>query len=222
MTSGEARNVRRRAWRNRGLLVAGGLLASPLLAPQLLAFPYQARVTGHRIYAERPITPAVTALVEQADRRMLASPLGRARPLTQPIFLTDGGWRWRWLAVSASDSIALSRPIGEPVILTRADPARDRMGNGRRMSDVLMHEFTHGAIRAHFGQLAALRFPTELVEGYADHVAGSSRFSDAEARTLIRAGKDHPALVYWTGRKKVEARLQGNGGNVDRLFADWR
>lgn len=214
---------------NRTLLFGGLLFGSPLLAPQLLAFPHKAKVGDHIVYSERPIGPEVARLVASADARMLGSPLGRVRPLDQPIFFTDGGWRWRWLSAFANTSLALSRPVSEPVILHRSDPSRDLLffsgrpdRPARRASDVLVHEFTHSAIRARFGIVRAARMPTELVEGYADHVAGSSTLSDEQARTLLRTGQKHPALPYWTGRRKVEAALAANGGNVTRLFEEWR
>jgi hypothetical protein len=191
----------------------------------LLAFPHHAVIGDHPVYSEQPIGPELVADVRAADAAMVRDPLGRARPLDQPLFFTDGGWRWTLLSVSSSRSFALSRPLGEPVIVNRSDPARDRMANGgrpRRLSHVVAHELAHGAIRAHVGQVAAIRLPRELVEGYADHVAGSSTLSDAEARALIREAREDPALIYWTGRKKVEAALARNGGSVDRLFAEWR
>jgi hypothetical protein len=216
---------KRRRWINRSCLAAGLLLGSPLVAPQLLAFPHHAVVGAHPVYSEQPIGPELVTVIRAADAAMLRDTLGRARPLDQPLFFTDGGWRWTWLSVSSFRSFALSRPLGEPVIVNRSDPARDQMANGgrpRRLSHVVAHELAHGAIRAHFGQLAALRMPRELVEGYADHVAGSSTLSDDEAKALIREGREQPALIYWTGRKKVDAALARNGGSVDRLFAEWR
>jgi len=93
---------------------------------------------------------------------------------------------------------------------------------GRRSLDrVIAHEMTHGAIRAHFGPAADLRYPQELREGYCDYVADESSLSDAEAKALIARGESVPALPYWKGRKKVEARMAEPGMTVDRLFATW-
>jgi hypothetical protein len=216
------RRRQRRQWINRVLGAAVLLLASPLMAPQLLAFPYRAKVGTHLVYSEQPIAPQLRGIVERADAKLLAEPLGKARPLDQSIFLTNGSWRWRWLAISAGDALALSRPIGEPVIVNHSDPSRDTMTNGhgavRKLSDVLAHEMTHGAIRAHFGLFRAMTFPAERVEGYCDHVVGSSTLSDAQVEALIRTGQDSPGLLYWRGRKAVERDLRANGGSVDRLF----
>ena len=203
--------------------IAAVVLASPLIAPQLLAFPHRATIAGHAVYSERPISPSVARVVAEADALLRRDALGSARPLDQSIFFTDGGWRWHWLAVSSRRSFAVSRPIGEPVIVNRADSERDRMaGSARRLSHVLAHEFAHGAIRARFGTIRTLRMPTELVEGYADHVAGSSTLSDDQARALRESGQYHPGLVYLAGRKKVERTLRANGGDVTRLFEEWR
>ena len=203
--------------------VAAVVLASPLVAPQLLAFPHRATIAGHEVYSERPISPSVVRLVAEADALMRRDALGSSRPLDQSIFLTEGGWRWHWLAVSSRRSFAVSRPLGEPVIVNRADAEKDRMAGGtRRLSHVLAHELAHGAVRARFGIIRTLGMPAELVEGYADHVAGSSTLSDQQALALRKSGQHHPGLVYLSGRKKVERTLRANGGDVTRLFEDWR
>ncbi|GAA4022402.1 hypothetical protein GCM10022280_23810 [Sphingomonas swuensis] len=221
-----ARRRRGFGWPGRVAVAAVLILASPLLAPRLLAFPHSTTVGQHHVYSDMPITPAVRRIVGAADDKVRASPLGDARPLDQDVVLTDGGWRWRWLAISASDAFALSRPLGEPVIVNHSDPSRDIMTNAygatRRLTDVVAHELTHGAIRARFGIVRAQLMPAELVEGYCDHVAGSSTLSDAQAKALIASGQTRPALLYWTGRKKVEAALEANGNDVDRLFEEWR
>jgi hypothetical protein len=38
---------------------------------------------------------------------------------------------------------------------------------------------------------------------------------------LIAQARDHPALIYWQGRKRIEALMAQNGMTVDRLFAEW-
>ncbi len=219
-------------WANRGgaiilALLASPLLASPLLAPQLLAFPYSTTIGANRLYSEVPIEPALEAIVANADAKVSRSPIANARTPDQPIFLTEGGWRWTWLAVAHRDAFALTRPLSEAVIVNRSDPVSDRVRNGRAvgglvtLSGMIAHEMTHGLIRSHFGLIAAQRAPRQLVEGYCDYVAGRGSLSDAEAERLITTRTDHPALLYWHGRKKVETALQDNGGSIDALFADW-
>jgi len=214
-------------WANRGGAIVLTLLASPLLAPQLLAFPYVTTIDGHKVYSEAPIEPGLDAIVTSADLKVARSPIGNSRARDQSIFLTAGGWRWTWLAVTQRDAFALTRPLSEAVIVNRSEQASDSIRNGRTigglvtLSGTIAHEMTHGAIRAHFGLVAAQRYPRQLVKGYCDHVAGRGSLSDADARRLIASRTDHPALLYWHGRKKVEAALVANGGSVDALFANW-
>ena len=207
-------------------------MAAPVIAPQLLAFPYQGDVNGHRIHSVEPITPAVMAAVREADRRVGAGPLAGARPPGQAIFLTGGGWRWTWLAAGDRGAMALTRAVNEAIIVNRVgaagpdgrvDVRNGRPVGGRRsLSGVVAHEMTHGSIRAHFGWWSDLRYLRMLREGLCDHVAGGGTLSDAEARALRAAGRDHPALLYWEGRERVAAEMARPGATVDRLFAEWR
>lgn len=155
--------------------------------------------------------------------RMQTTPL--AGPTERrPIFLTDGGWRWKWLAPGTQSAFALSRPITKAVIVNRANLVGDAAvgaattDHRRTLGSLLAHEFTHGLIRRRFGEIASAQFPTWKVEGYCDHVAGESTLEAAEADRLEAAGRMHPALVYFRGRQRVEAELARNGGSVDRLF----
>lgn len=215
---------RLRNWVASGVIL---ILASPLAAPQLLAFPFQAEVAGRRVYSERPISARLPPLLVAANAKVKASPIAAARRPDQPIFLTDGGWRWTWLAVQSRGAFALTRPFATGIVVNRSDAERDQVSNGRgvggrrSLSGVIAHEMTHDMLRARFGLLVDLKTPTWLREGYCDHVAGDGSLSDAQAQQLITAGEDHPALPYWRGRKRVAAELAANGGSVDALFARW-
>ncbi|MCL4674124.1 MAG: hypothetical protein KJZ64_14590 [Sphingomonadaceae bacterium] len=203
------------------------ILASPLLAPQLLAFPHVAQVGSDRVYSEQAIDRAeLERVVDRANALAAASPLARADE-GRPVFLTDGGWRWRWLSVSASGAFALTRPLSKAVILNRSDVAKDRIYNGsvlageRTLSGVIAHEKCHGMIRGRYGIVRASTFAQELVEGYCDHIAQESTLSAAQVATFARDYPDHPALPYYHGRRKVEAALHANGGSVEALFEGW-
>jgi hypothetical protein len=200
------------------------LLASPVLAPQLLAFPYQASSAIGPVWSERPIDRTGLDRVAARSRRLLAqSPI--AGPDEQrPIFLTDGGWRWLWLANTSAGGFAFTRPITKAVVVNDADVRADRVRNGaavgseRTLSGVLAHEFTHGVIRRRYGIFKSILAPQWLVEGYADHIAQESSLTAADVARLEENGGGHPALVYYRGRKKVEALLAANGNDVDALF----
>lgn len=196
------------------------------VVPEALAFPHHLQVGDTQLYSETPI-PEVAArnILARSDRLLRASPI--AGPgYGRRIFLTDGGWRWRLLAPGSQTTIAISRPFIETIVFNRSDIANDSVmtranTSGRRsLSGVIAHERTHGLIRAHFGPLADWRYPIWLREGYCDLVAGGGTLSDAEAAALKARGEAAPALVYYDGRKRVEAVLKRNGGSVERLFAE--
>ena len=212
-------------WLNLTLLAVGVVLGSPLFAPQLLAFPYHARSGDFSVYSETPINQAaLDAVTEKSSALVATSPLARpAEPRT--VFLTNGGWRWKWLAVRFPDSIAVSRPFTEPLIFNRSDLARDRLYSGaknvavRSLSGTIAHESCHGMIRRNFGVAADWTKSAWLREGYCDHVANESALDEARATRLRKSDPDHRALLYYDGRRRVAAELLRNGGNVRALFA---
>ncbi len=167
----------------------------------------------------------LTAILTDADRRVATSPLSNP-PEHRHVFLTQGGWRWHWLALQSSGSFALTRPLGTGIVLNRSDLAAGRVYNGRQiggtrsLSAVIAHETTHDMIRRHFSILDSAFFPTWLTEGYCDHVAGESSLTAEEVARLKTRGQSHPAVLYYEGREKVSSMLAANGGSVDRLFAE--
>ena len=211
-------------WWRVALATMALVLASPIAAPQLLAFPYSGQIGAHPVYSEAPITQELQRIVATADALAAKSPIA-VRPADTPIFLTDGGWRWTWLTLTSRGAFAITRPLTENIVVNRSDAASDMVVNGaktggrRSLSGTIAHEMTHEAIRRHFGLLADFKYPEWLREGYCDFVAGGGSLSDEDARQLIAAGSKHPALDYWRGRKRVAAILQRNGGSVDALFA---
>jgi hypothetical protein len=60
--------------------------------------------------------------------------------------------------------------------------------------------------------------PRWRVEGYCDHIAQESALTEAEVARIESRGEDHPALLYFHGRERVETELGANGGSVDALF----
>lgn len=201
------------------------LLASPLLAPQLLAFPHHAEAGDSHIWSETPIDQAaLERVMTRAEALVSASPIARDRE-PRRIFLTQGGWRWLWLSNTSRGAFALTRLGGQNLIVNRADLAADRIvndrriGGSRKLSSVLAHEIMHGVLLAHFGPVEMMRQPRWRVEGYCDHVAQESALTPQDVARLEARGEEHPALLYYHGRKQVEAELAANGGSVDALFA---
>lgn len=200
-------------------------LASPLYAPQLLAFPYRTETPIGIVWSEAPPDKAMLAeLATTVSARMATTPFADTAE-TRPIFLTEGGWRWRWLSATSYSAFAVTRPVTRAVVLNRTDTSTGEVRNGRSVGgvrsagSVIAHEFTHGLIRRRYGIFAAGFLPQWKVEGYCDHVAGESSLTAAQVAELKAAGQDHPAIVYFEGRQRVEATLARNGGSVDALFA---
>lgn len=200
------------------------LLASPLLAPQLLAFPYETKAGDSQVWSEKPIDQAaLDRVMARAEALVSASPIARDQEQRR-IFLTDGSWRWLWLANAHRGTFALTRFGGQNLIVNRADIAADRIvnnrpvGGSRQLSSVIAHEITHGVLLHHFGAIAMMGQPRWRVEGYCDHVAQESALTEEEVARIRSRGEDHPALLYFHGRQRVEAELAANGGSVDAVF----
>lgn len=223
-------NSRRTVWMLAALLVVAPALYLPasLFLPGLLFFPYRAMAGETPIYSSTPIPPEMDDVVAGADARVRDSAIFDPGVLKRPIFLTDGGVRWRVLSFGAGTSFGLTRSLGGHIVINRSSVAADTVWNGptdaasRALTGVIAHERTHLLIRAHFGPLADGRYPVWVREGYCDHVAGGGTLSDAEAARLRAAGSRSPALFYYDSRKRVEAGLRDNGGSVDALFASAR
>lgn len=217
--------VRRASWLV-ALLVA--YPSASVAMPQMLFFPYQAQIGTTRVYAETPIDRAAMArTLARADARVATSPLDDRR-VGARLFLTDGGWRWKLLALGSSTGIALTRPmsdlLADAVIVNRRSVSidggvdRDEAVSRRRLSSVVAHERTHMLVRIHLGWVRAVTLPFWKSEGYADYVAGDSTLSAAEAERLRASGSTHMALAYYDARRRVTAALAANGGDVHKLL----
>ena len=212
-------------WLNMVFCVVGLCMASIIGAPQLLAFPYHANIGATRVYAEEPLDVAtLRPVLARADARLATSPLYRA-PVGTRIFLTSGGWRWRLLALTSSNALGFTRPVSDlvsdAVILNRGDIARDRVPTAygsRSLSGVIAHERTHIMVRRHLELVAGIRLQAWISEGYADHVAGESTLSEAQAAELAARGERGQAIFYYQSRQRVEAALEANGDDVDALL----
>jgi len=210
-------------------IVAGilAVLASPLLAPQLLAFPYHGASHGYEVWSEAPLPQdQLYRVTARAAKLVAASPLADPSGERRRVFLTRGGWRWNWLALQTRDAFALTRAAGGALLINEsdlaADKVRNRYGRTRGLSRVIAHETCHGMERRAFGMIKSdVLTPQWLREGYCDHVAQESTLSEAEAAQLKATGSHSPALVYFEGRKRVERELATNGKNVAALFAHY-
>jgi hypothetical protein len=205
-------------------MMAGYLIVSVFFMPQWLLFPHHRIVEGVSVYSDAPIPDEAAGVAERSGALLQASALFKRGEAFGPIFLTDGGWRWRLLSVGAGGSFALTRPSTESIVVNRSDFRSDKVWNGssiageRSLSGVIAHERTHTLIRRRFGALADRAYPTWVREGYCDFVAGSSTLSDRQAAEARAANPRLPALIYYDARQRVTAVLASNGGSVQALF----
>jgi len=208
----------------RGLRIIVGLLVVLVVAlrflPELLLFPNAAAVRGVTVYSTAPIPAQMDAVLARADALDAASPLA---PIpSRRIFLTDGGWRWKILAIGAEGAFAVTRPLSGAIVINRNSVATDavwnnaKVGGYRTLAGVIAHETVHLMINHRYG-LAAITFPSWKVEGYADHVAHESSLSDTAVATLRRERLTAPGLAYYEARKRIEAMLAG-GMTVDQVL----
>lgn len=203
-----------------------GPLAMLLYVPAALAFPHQARFGSTMVYADRPIDSAMPRVLARADALLAASPLDRPG-LARTVVLTDGGWRWRLMALGYGGAIALRRPFSSVLLFNRSDVARDRVTNGapiggvRTLSGTIAHEMTHLLTARRFGEWRLATMPAWKREGYADVVARETSVGGAADEALIRARDPHArVLVYYEGRRRAAAELARNGGSVDALLGE--
>jgi len=215
--------------RLRWLLPAAVLVAFvPVHVPALLLFPYEARGHGFVVRSETPLPPErIQPILAEAQRRLASSPLAAGRP-DWNVYLTTGGWRWRWLALNAANSFAVTRSLTNNTILNQSDLATGRVrapraiGNSRLLASDIAHETTHGLLYRHFGLWRTFAAPKWVVEGYCDYVAGESTLGAAEVAALEARGIEHSAIDNYYARLRVDQTLAANGRSVDKLFEEAR
>lgn len=213
------------------LATAGALILAVLLFPQPL-FAYSLSHGPYRIWSDRPIDPAMVAVLDDANRRLRTSDLHDPRAQFR-IFICNAPWRlWlfsRSTAVGGAADAVLSRNI----YLREADIAGNRLippegvladADVRTLAYFIAHEATHVMQSRAFGRLMEWRYPDWLTEGYADWVAKAGQFDYDENRRLLAAGD--PRLDY--ARSGLSRRyhlmvaflIERRGQSIGALFRD--
>lgn len=199
------------------------MLGCVLYVPAALAFPYRAQFGATTVLSEAPIAPDMPAVLARADRLLAASPINEPG-IARTVVLTNGGWRWRVLSLTAAGGFGLRRPFGRVLTFNRSDIAADRvfndapLANSRSLSGTIAHETTHILVARRIGEWRVPFQPTWKTEGYADYVAQESSLRATDAARLRASDPNAPALTYFDARRRVAAELARNGGSVDRLF----
>ena len=205
----------------RGLgfaLAALVLSLTTLYAPAALAFPHFAQIGTTTVYSTEPILPVLEERIARADRLLAQSPLYEPG-LRRTIVLTDGGWRWRVMAVGYSDAVALRRPFSSLLVFNSSDVATDRVHNrSRSLSGTIAHESVHILTARRFGELRLVRMPQWKREGYADYVAQETGIDPDDEQKIRARRPDAPFLKYYDAWRRVAKALDEDGQTVEQLL----
>ena len=167
-----------------------------LYAPAALAFPHYAEIGATKVYSTEPILPVLEQRIARADRLLAQSPLYEPG-FRRTIVLTDGGWRWRLMALGHSDTVALRRPFSSVLLFNRSDVAADLMLTGKRsLSGTIAHESVHVLTARRFGELRLARMPQWKREGYADYVVQEPSIGAGEEQKIRARWPNAPVLKY--------------------------
>jgi hypothetical protein len=219
------------AWlKRRRLGVAAGIVALAYLF--ILTFPgtlFAHRMTrgNFRVASDVPIDPALAAVLDRAAVGLRSSAIDDPA-MVHRVYLCRSAWRRALLAPTGLKAFGSTpMPFGYTVILGRPDVPADRIARGgprpssRALSGVIAHERAHALINARFGPLAGLSLPSWKKEGYCDYVAGETSFPIAEAKRLIRDGRDapEPSFRYARAYLIVKYLIEVEGLSVEGLMA---
>lgn len=197
------------------------------------AFAYVHSYGGFIVRSDRPISPAIDAVLDDTIRRLKTSPLYHDGAQFR-LFICNDNWRLGLFVFNTS--IGGGTVYGtRNIFLREADIASNKINSpsggplldaqDRPMSYFIAHEATHVMEVRRYGELAILQSPFWLVEGYADFVAKGGNFDMAVNRSLLNM--HDPLLSDQVGRQglyrryhlMVAAILQRPGMTIDRLFA---
>jgi len=223
-------------WAKRG---ATTILAVVMIALAVVSFPqpsfaYSMSHGNFRVWSDRPISPAMTRVLDDAERRLRTSDLydGEAK---FRIFICNEAWRMRLYARNASIGGMADPLLTRHIFIREADIERNRVlpppphtqladADVRPLAYFIAHEATHVMQSRAFGRLMGLRYPDWLVEGHADLVAKGGQFDLADNLALLRRGD--PRLDY--GKSGLYRRYhlmvamltKRTGRPIESLFAD--
>lgn len=228
---------RRRLWLIRAL--AGfALTVFAALAVQAFPQPLFAHYTAHRnfeVWSDRPIDPNITAVLDDAARRLRTSEFYRPTEKFR-VFICNSSWRMALYSqrFSAAMGGVADTWLTRNIYIRASDVARNAIhspGPGpisdaaqRTLSYYIAHEATHVMTSVVFGRVTTLMKPQWLVEGYADYVGKGGDFDFEENLALLRA--DDARLdyarsgLYRRFHLMVALLIDRRGQSAAVLFAD--
>jgi hypothetical protein len=209
------------------LVAAGGLILFP---QPLFAYTFE---HGHfRVWSDRPIAPAMAAILDDAERRLARSELYDPEAEFR-IFICNEPWRLFLLTRSTQIGGSADPVFTRNIYLREADVAANRLvppsgeladADVRSLSYFVAHEATHVMQARGFGPLMNYRYPDWLTEGYADFIGKGGRFDLEDNRRLLRAGDPrlhHEASGLYRGYHLMVAYLiERQGRSVRGLYDD--
>jgi hypothetical protein len=215
-----------------GVLAVAAVLAGLLFRPDPL-FAHARSHGAFEVRSDRPIDPAIEAVLDDAQRRLATS----AWPVEGQrfrIYICNEPWRM-WLLTRSPGVGGLADTLySRNIYIREADVRGNRIvipaswgpladAEDRPLSYFIAHEAGHVVQARRLGRLAHWRLPRWLAEGYADFVAKGVDFDVEENRRLLLAGD--PLLTPESGLYRryhlmVAALLARPGMSVDRLFAN--
>ncbi|MEO8115597.1 MAG: hypothetical protein ABI655_14515 [Phenylobacterium sp.] len=214
-----------------GLVIGGALVV--LCTPQPL-FAHHLEYGRYQVWSDRPIPPEITAVLDDATRRLERSELYGPGERFRLFFCNDN-WRLALYSQRFSGRMGgvADTLLTRNVYLRQSDIARNRLipPSGwratmadRPLSYYLAHELTHVMESRAFGRAPALRYPPWLLEGYADYIGKAGQFDYAENRLamLARAREMDPRAsgLYRLYPLEVAYMMDRRGQTVRQLFAD--
>jgi hypothetical protein len=215
-------------------MLAGVAYLCVLAFPQP-AFSYHSTYENFEIWSDRPIEPEISAVLDDAKRRLQTSVLYSSDQKFR-VFFCNSSWRlWLYDGVfdtqlgGAADTlfyrniyIRATDITSNSIYPSRPGPLTDAAH--RPLSYFIAHEATHVMESRTFGRLMGMRFPLWLNEGYADYVGKGGDFSFEENRKLL--AEDDPLLdykrshLYRLYQLEVAFLLEKRGLTIAEVYAD--
>jgi hypothetical protein len=190
---------------------------------------------NYEIWSDRTIPSQIKQVLDDATRRLHTSELYEPDHKMIIFFCNDSWklwlysqlfndkvigaadtWLTRYIKIRASD-IAYNR-----VYSPGPNPISD--AEQRPLSYFIAHEVTHIIESSQFGRLINLKYPTWLLEGYADYIGKGGDFDFEENRRLLKI--DSPLLdpqksgLYRVFHLEVAFLIDKKGLTVKQIFAN--
>lgn len=198
---------RKRKQRSKTYRYANRILSTLCVAYVLLLFfphplfAHSTRVGQFHFHSDRPISPEIEAIVQQATASLATSPL-YTDTASFDVYIAADDWRRTLLLPRAHAAFGANMILTGNIILNRCDIKNDVCTsdqpdfNRRPMHAVLAHECMHQLLASDLGLPSYFCLPTWKNEGYCEYVAGHPSFEVLRGQTLLRNGESHASHSF--------------------------